>query len=296
MQEEQFIKKLKRHRLGFFQVHPFPSKDKLQKYYRDKYYQKPVVATYSRKYSEPEIALGKINCEVTDYIYKRIRPKSRKTVLDVGCGEGFFLKGLEMMRWKIFGTDYSSQGIKIHNPSILKRIRFGPAENVLTELTNEKKEYSLINLGNILEHVLDPISLLKTTRSLLIANGVLRVVVPNDSSGFQALLKNAKRSRGSWIHPPDHLSYFNFQSLITVLSYCGYTSLFTLGDFPIELYLLNKHSNYEIQRKRGAEAHFARVKTVNFVRSHGIEKYIQWAAGLAAGGTSRSCIVFAKKT
>ena len=295
VKKRKLNKVLKRHRLGFYQIYPLPSEEKLKKYYRDKYYQNPVVATYSRKYSRLELSLGKTACEVTDYILKKTVPQDRKTVLDVGCGEGFFLKGLERLDWRIAGTDYSSAGIKLHNPSILKKIRIGPAQVVLGELVNENRKFSLINLGNILEHVLDPISLLKMILTLLLTNGVLRVVVPNDASGFQKLLKNAKRSRDSWIHPPDHLSYFNFQSLITVLSYCRYTPFLTQGDFPIELFLLNKYSNYEIQAARGAEAHLARVKTVNFVRSHGIEKYIQWAAGLAAGGTSRSCIVFARK-
>jgi len=295
MKEKKPNKILKRHRLGFYQIHPLPSEENLRKYYRDKYYQNPVVATYSRKYSGIELSAGKIACEVTDHIMEKITQKKRKTVLDVGCGEGFFLKGLETMGWQISGTDYSIAGIKLHNPSIAKKIRIGSAENVLTELKKENMKFSLINLGNILEHVLNPVSLLKMIRPLLLTNGILRVVVPNDVSGFQKLLKSAKRSRDSWIHPPDHLSYFNFESLISVLSFCRYTTVCKLGDFPIELFLLNKYSNYEFRAGRGAEAHLARVKTANFVRSQGIENYIQWAAGLAAGGTSRSCIVFAKK-
>lgn len=295
MNKKKPTKILKRHRLGFYQIHPLPSEENLQKYYRDKYYQSPVVATYARKYSGLELSVGKIACEVTDHIFGKIGNKERKTVLDVGCGEGFFLKGLEMMDWEISGTDYSIAGIKLHNPSIAKKIRVGPAKNVLAELVNENKKFSLINLGNILEHVLDPISLLKMIRPLLRTNGVLRVVVPNDASGFQKLLKNAKRSRDSWIHPPDHLSYFNFESLVSVLSFCRYTPVCKLGDFPIEIFLLNKYSNYEFRTERGAESHSARVITANFVRSQGIKNYIQWAAGLAAGGTSRSCIVFAKK-
>ena len=295
MKEKKSNKILKRHRLGFYQIHPLPSEENLRKYYRDKYYQNPGVATYSRKYSGVELSAGKIAYEVTDHIMEKITQKKRKTVLDVGCGEGFFLKGLETMGWQISGTDYSIAGIKLHNPSIAKKIRIGPAENVLTELKKENMKFSLINLGNILEHVLNPVSLLKMIRPLLLTNGILRVVVPNDVSGFQKLLKSAKRSRDSWIHPPDHLSYFNFESLISVLSFCRYTTVCKLGDFPIELFLLNKYSNYEFRAGRGAEAHLARVKTANFVRSQGIENYIQWAAGLAAGGTSRSCIVFAKK-
>jgi SAM-dependent methyltransferase len=73
---------------------------------------------------------------------EKITQKKRKTVLDVGCGEGFFLKGLETMGWQISGTDYSIAGIKLHNPSIAKKIRIGSAENVLTELKKENMKFS----------------------------------------------------------------------------------------------------------------------------------------------------------
>lgn len=287
--------KLKKHKLGFYQINPLPSRKRLEKYYQEKYYQKPTVSTYTRTYSKPELSIGKIACEVTNFFALKMGHGGQKNVLDVGCGEGFFLKGLKDLKWQILGTDYSSEGVLVHNPSIANKIQYGPAEKILVELKQKKEKFSLINLGNILEHVIDPVLLLKKVFPLLRKNGILRVVVPNDKSGFQDLLKKEKRSHESWIHPPDHLSYFNFESLCSVLNYCGYTPLYKLGDFPIELYLLNKHSNYENQKRYGAEAHFSRVKTVNYVRSRGILNYIQWASGLAAGGTSRSCIVFAKK-
>jgi len=288
--------KLKKHKYGFYQIDPLPRQEDLQSYYREKYYQKPTVSTYSRTYSKQELSLIKIASEVTDYILKNLGLKGKKNVFDIGCGEGFFLKGLRDLKWNILGTDYSFEGINVHNPSIMNKIKFGQAEEIIGHLKQKNVRFSLINLGNILEHVIDPILLLKEVSPLLKKNGILRVVVPNDKSGFQALLKKEKRSNESWIHPPDHLSYFNFESLSSVLCSCGYTPFYKLGDFPIEMFLLNKHSNYEKHKKYGAEAHFVRVKTVNFVRSRGILNYIQWASGLAAGGTSRSCIVFAKKT
>lgn len=287
--------KLKKHKLGFYQICPLPKQQELEQYYRDKYFQKPTVSTYSRTYSRSELLYNKIACEVTDFIALKLGLKGQKTVLDVGCGEGFFLKGLKDLKWKVLGTDLSCEGVKTQNFSIINKIRFGPAEKILGQLRQQKVQFSLVNLGNILEHVINPILLLKDIFPLLQANGILRVVVPNDASGFQAMLKKEKRSQGSWIHPPDHLSYFNFRSLKKVLSSCNYTPVFELGDFPIELFLLNKHSNYENQKKTGTEAHYARVKTSLYVRSRGLENYIKWASGLASGDTTRSCILFAKK-
>ena len=62
-----------------------------------------------------------------------------------------------------------------------------------------------------------------------------------------------------WIHPPDHLSYFNFDSLPKILNHCNFKVEKLLGDFPIELFLLHPESNY-IDKKAGKQAHQARIE------------------------------------
>ena len=67
-----------------------------------------------------------------------------------------------------------------------------------------------------------------------------------------------------------------------------------MGDFPIELYLLNKNSNYIKNRDLGKDAHLARVKMSNFISARGVEAYIKWSEGLAAAEIARTCIFFVR--
>lgn len=288
------VPQLSRHPLGFLQVSPLPSEEELEKYYRDQYFQAPTVKTYARKYSQEELVLHQVACEVADHLFMIERPGGTRSVFDIGCGEGFFLKGMKSLGWNVSGTDYSSEGIANHNPELKGEMTFGPALEVIEQFRKSRRTFGLVNLGNILEHVLDPLQLLESVRPLLRADGLLRVVVPNDSSSFQSMLETLGCAGRPWIHPPDHLSYFNFDCLPAVLASTGFETIRMLGDFPIELYLLNKHSNYDADKSRGPEAHLARVRTVHNVRSRGVENYVRWAEGLAAGATSRSCIAFAK--
>ena len=66
-----------------------------------------------------------------------------------------------------------------------------------------------------------------------------------------------------------------------------------LGDFPIELFLTNEHSNYLKDRSKGKAAHVSRVVISKLIYQRGLDKYIKWSEGLAAAGIGRTCIAFA---
>jgi SAM-dependent methyltransferase len=285
---------LRKHKIGFFQVDPMPTEVELEEYYSKKYYQNPTVASYALEYSLEELKLHQVACDVTDMIYNQEQRVGKKSLFDIGCGEGFFLKGMQSLGWDIAGTDYSSSGVKKHNSEINQFVTYGNAINDINSRLDEKLKYSLLNLGNVLEHVLDPVGLLTKIKPLISKDGLLRIVVPNDASDFQQMLKNLGCAEYDWIHPPDHISYFNFQTLKNLIEYCGYELVNKMGDFPIELYLLNKNSNYIKNRDLGKDAHLARVKMSNFISERGIEAYIKWSEGLAAAEIARTCIFFVR--
>jgi 2-polyprenyl-3-methyl-5-hydroxy-6-metoxy-1,4-benzoquinol methylase len=285
---------LKQNKYGFFQVDSTPSQEKLEEYYSKKYYQAPTVATYAAQYSNEELRLTNIAAEVADYVVASKSPKERKVLFDIGCGEGFFMSFLEKMGWTVCGTDYSEVGIKAQNPQLIERVTFGNAEADLNNRITNGEKYTLVNLGNILEHVKDPIYFIRLIKNLVDKEGLLRVVVPNDTSEFQALLKNLGKSNDEWYCPPDHLSYFNFYSLKNFLNKEGFDVIETFGDFPIEIFLMNDFSNYYRKKETGQQAHLSRIKIMNYVRDQGLDVFMQWSKALAETKLSRSCILFCK--
>lgn len=285
---------LKQNEYGFFQVYPTPSQLELEEYYSKKYYQAPTVATYAAQYSNEELRLTNIAAEVADKVVANECPNQRKVLLDIGCGEGFFMSFLEKMGWSVFGTDYSEAGIKAQNPHLFQQVTFGNAEVDINNRIAQGEKYTLVNLGNILEHVTDPIYFIRLIKNLVDKDGLLRIVVPNDNSDFQALLKSLEKSNDEWYCAPDHLSYFNFHSLKNFLTKEGFDVLESFGDFPIEIFLMNDFSNYYKHKETGPQAHFSRVKIVNYVRDQGLDIYLQWSKALAESKLSRSCILYCK--
>lgn len=284
---------LHKHKLGFLQVFPIPKKSDLSEYYSQKYYQNPTVATYSTQYSLDELYLHYETCKLTNYLYESTFPNTTKSLFDIGCGEGFFMSGLMDLGWSVSGVDYSRAGVEKHNPSVAPFVIIGEAFDAIDVCIREQKRFSLVNLGNVLEHVPDPIILLEKIKTLLLPEGILRVVVPNDNSNLQELLYKKGLLNHEWAHIPDHLSYFNFDNLPVVLDATGFKVLNMLADFPVELFLFNEHSNYIHANYKGKAAHLSRVMISKLIYERGMVNYLKWSEGLAASGIGRTCIAFA---
>jgi 2-polyprenyl-3-methyl-5-hydroxy-6-metoxy-1,4-benzoquinol methylase len=282
-----------KHEYGFLQVSPIPNVAELNLYYAQKYYQNPTVATYSLSYSEDELQLQIEACKITNQLFEVQFPNANKSLYDIGCGEGFFMNGLMNCGWDVYGVDYSIAGIEKHNPSVLPFVNIGDAISDVEACIYSKRRFNLVNLGNVLEHVTDPILLLEKIQKLLLPDGILRIVVPNDYSQLQELLQQQGSLDYEWVHPPDHLSYFNFDNLPKLLEATGFKVVNMLADFPIEFFLANKHSNYIKDRSKGKDAHLSRVMLSKLIHQRGLDKYIKWSEGLAAAGIGRTCIAFA---
>ena len=285
---------IKKHDLGFYFIFPTPNEEELKEYYEKKYYQDLTVSTYQESYTKEELAILKIDADLSDDIFSKLSENKTKVLLDIACGEGFFMKKMQELGWEVNGTDYSSHGIETKNPELQDKVIFGELNPVLDQLIQNNRIFDFINLGNILEHVISPIDLLNRCHKLLSQKGVLRVKVPNDFSHLQRHLTNDNSISPYWVHPPDHLSYFNFDSLPRVLNHCNFKIQKLLGDFPIELFLLHPGSNY-IDKKVGKQAHQARIDfTLNLWKRDKTE-YLEIFTGLAKAKISRSCITYVKK-
>lgn len=285
---------IKKHKLGYSYIFPTPSEKELSDYYEKKYYQNLTASTYQAAYSEEELTVLKIDADLSNYFFTEYSGDKSGDLIDIACGEGFFMKNMQDLGWNVCGTDYSSHGIVKNNPAFKDKVIYGDLNAVLDDLIQKGTTFDFINLGNILEHVVSPIDLLNNCYKLLNQKGLLRIKVPNDFSSLQQLLTSKGKIEPYWVHPPDHLSYFNFENLPKVLSHCNFTIEKMIGDFPIELFLLHPASNY-IDNKVGKEAHQARINYALSIWGLGIEKFLEISSGLAQSQLSRCCIVYSSK-
>jgi 2-polyprenyl-3-methyl-5-hydroxy-6-metoxy-1,4-benzoquinol methylase len=281
---------------GFYELAQKPSYDELSEYYSEKYYQENK-ATYSKEYSEEEkkYFLNKIG-QKFHLIKKKLGNLERRSLLDVGCGEGFTLKYFEDLGWDVHGVDFNNYGCKIHNPQCVNKIATGDIYDVLHRMKLGEQRFDLLWLDNILEHVLNPLDLLKLCRDLGNETSFLIVEVPNDFSALQRKALELKLiDREFWIAVPDHISYFNKEGLIKISRKAGWKLEVLVGDFPIDFNLFNENSNYVKDRSKGKAAHKQRYVLENLLHSISIEKVNKFYEVLGDLGLGRQIIALFRK-
>jgi len=145
---------------------------------------------------------------------------SRARILDVGCGTGLlaaFLdpakeityEGLEPMLDR--AQTAAAKGLCIHN------------DYLTTEWSFKHAPYDVIILADVIEHLVDPASLLKTAASSLSSTGFLIVSVPNIAhwSARLSLVLGKFEYSETGILDATHLRWFTEVTLREYLLRCG---------------------------------------------------------------------------
>ena len=251
--------RLHRHPLGYWQERDIPTADELSAYYAERYYQQEK-SNYRRSYPADEldwmrIKLVQKHAAVTSLIGPRTG-----SLLDVGCGEGFAMAFFRNEGWTVSGMDYSDEGLMTMNPDLRPFLHTGDVFQLLDDAIASGQRHDLVWLGNVLEHVTDPIGLLDALNKLVARDGLLVVTVPNDATRLhEQLFESAQIPERFWIAIPDHISYFDAKSLRSTAEACGWQCARMISDFPIDWFLTHPGSNYVADRSQGPAAHRARI-------------------------------------
>jgi 2-polyprenyl-3-methyl-5-hydroxy-6-metoxy-1,4-benzoquinol methylase len=261
---------------GFKQLDPIPSKSALAEFYATQYYPiEPLALTDTEKqYIRNEVHLALLTIKGKNPI---------PSLVDLGCGPGFFSQELMLLGWQVQACDYTRVALEANTPVLMPHLIECDIERYVE---TSEDQYGLVNLQNVLEHLRDPISLLENVKRLMTSRSVLRVKVPNDYSAFQQYLVSGGYSLPTWVSTPDHVNYFNVGSLKSTFEKLGYKTLSIQADFPIEVFQLNEHSNYTKNKSLGKEAHMARLCASNYLMSKNMplyKRYSEIAAELEYG-------------
>jgi hypothetical protein len=92
-------------------------------------------------------------------------------------------------------------------------------------------------MNEVLEHVPDPRGVLAVADAMLDSGGLVALMVPNDYSPFQAVLREACGFPPWWVAPPHHINYFDVESIRRLVAE-RFDVLSAETSFPIDLFLL----------------------------------------------------------
>ena len=274
---------------GFKHALPLPDPAALEREYRDNYYadEKPnFIAHAGEDQSWFELAQ---NDRLE--IFEKLLPSSRRHLLDIGCGPGFFLAAAAKRGWNAHGIEPSRQAAA-HARGL------GPA---ITEgLFNKESAAALgrfdaVNLTNVLEHVPNPIAILEMAIGMVDSGGIVCVGVPNDFSPLQIAARGALHTGNWWVAPPHHLNYFDFDSLAALMTRLGLKIAERTTSFPMEAFLM-MGENYTSDPALGRACHNKRKRFDFAFEAAGLrETRRDFYRAMAKLGLGREAVVIATK-
>jgi SAM-dependent methyltransferase len=156
--------------------------------------------------------------------------------------------------------------------------------------------WEVTGMDNVLEHVLEPLEVLKTVKVLLAPGGVLIVEVPNDFSVLQMrLLESGRIPSPFWVVAPDHVSYFDHQRLSALAKEAGLDQCALMSDFPIDFALCNEHTNYVVDKSKGRSCHGVRVELDNLIHEISPEGANRLSEALGSLGLGRQIVGYLRQ-
>jgi len=119
-----------------------------------------------------------------------------RTILDVGCGTGDALDAAKKVGLKTFGVELNPSAGEV---AARKGHKVFP---VLLQKMDPERDgvFDLISLNQLLEHVPDPVGLIRQCARFLSPAGVIAIAVPND----EGILRFSPWLQSNW--PPHHVS------------------------------------------------------------------------------------------
>ena len=138
---------------------------------------------------------------------------SRPSVLDVGCFTGGFLQLLEQNGWDVYGLELQPEAVEVAKGRLPGRI-------FQADLHGEhfpQRQFDVVSLLGVIEHVKDPMRMLRRCAEVLAPNGTLILQTPNSGSFL------ARAMRQFW--PPyasvEHIHLFSHRAMQRAISQVG---------------------------------------------------------------------------
>ncbi len=167
--------------------------------------------------------------------FKYFPSNVRGMLLDVGCGDGRFLRHAKEQGFEVWGIDFDKKSVENVKRNLGIETIFAMSLEEFYEYAKEKNlKFDVITFFEVLEHQDKPREFLEMVRGLLKEGGYIAGSVPNRERLFVEI--GWKYFHGD--HPPHHFLRFSKSSLEKALNFSGFKDIEVYKlDFPfIELF------------------------------------------------------------
>lgn len=163
--------------------------------------------------------------EIIDFL-----PKNLSKILDIGCGQGHFLKLVkEKTGAETWGLEVVVSEANIAK-NYLDKILIGKVEDTLDFIPDAY--FDCITLNDVLEHLIEPKDVLKLLNAKLTKNGIIIASIPNVrfiGNLKELLVKKDWEYKNEGILDSTHLRFFTKKSMVRIFEEAGYQIVKQVG-------------------------------------------------------------------
>ena len=194
--------------------------DNIRKRFRPAYWN----ATYGHRI-KPDFGLANVLTRILpetltlhwDY-YIRHLPKAKPGVrlLDIGCGNGNFLRIASIFGYEVMGLEMDGAAV-----TAARTLGFDIVEGAFPETELPGGAFNYVTLSHVLEHLHDPVAGIQEIYRVLAGGGRVWLQLPNIDARGHALYGSAWRG----LEPPRHLVLPTLGALKEILKSVGFTRI-----------------------------------------------------------------------
>lgn len=226
--------------------------------------------TYSRDDSISPITLKRY-VELLDY-FKKITNLNR--IIDVGCGNGHFLKVAKDLGFETHGTEFTDKAIELCEAKGIQM-----QKGVLNP-ENYDQRFDLITSFEVIEHINNPHGEVDNFHKILRKGGLVYVTTPN----FDSISKHILKENWTIVEYPEHLSYYTPKTI---------QQLFEQHDFKT---LKIETTGVSLSRYQQGQAQGNTNTTAKDTSSQSIQKFKSSDENLRQKSETNPFFKFAKQT
>jgi 2-polyprenyl-3-methyl-5-hydroxy-6-metoxy-1,4-benzoquinol methylase len=143
-------------------------------------------------------------------------PANGARLLDIGCGSGLFLSRMRDLGWQVEGNDLDPLAVAAAQAKGLC-VRSGD----LLDQNYPDACFSAVTMSHVIEHVYDPVKLLKEVRRVLKQHGKVVLLTPNTLSLGHRYFRQDWRG----LEVPRHIYLFNSENIRQIFFRAGFSQV-----------------------------------------------------------------------
>jgi len=209
---------------GFIFLSPRPTVEELNMMYAEDYFTGDDSEHGAHSSTDYETAAIKGSVKFPEILgwIKRYHPTG--DFFEIGCGMGYFLKFARDNGFRVSGVEFSTFGTKAAQEKFGLNVQQGSLDTVAIPANS----FDVVFLGDVLEHMVDPIKELERIRVLLRPNGIVAAEVPSSFNSMvgraATLVYNMQGKKRFMKLPPYHVNEFTPSTIRKALEVAGYTN------------------------------------------------------------------------